>query len=105
MTASPLQRFCRTLNTPPRRVANPGILGRRRAQASGKEDRRERRSGLFAPLARVMRVEETVIPAVKVVTPKKHGEARGFFSEVYNKGVLESVGLHLEFVQDNHSFS
>ena len=52
-----------------------------------------------------MRVEETEIPAVKVVTPRKHGDTRGFFSEVYSKAVLESVGLHLEFVQDNHSFS
>ena len=32
-----------------------------------------------------MQVEETAIPAVKVVTPKKHGDARGFFSEVYNR--------------------
>ena len=52
-----------------------------------------------------MEVEETAIPAVKIVTPKKHGDARGFFSEVYNKSCLESAGLRFEFVQDNHSFS
>ncbi|MBV9289536.1 MAG: dTDP-4-dehydrorhamnose 3,5-epimerase, partial [Hyphomicrobiales bacterium] len=52
-----------------------------------------------------MRVEETAIPAVKIVTPKKHGDARGFFSEVYNKSDWSAAGLHFEFVQDNHSFS
>jgi dTDP-4-dehydrorhamnose 3,5-epimerase-like enzyme len=25
-----------------------------------------------------MQVEDTAIPAVKIVTPKKHGDARGF---------------------------
>jgi len=52
-----------------------------------------------------MRVEETAIPAVKIVTPKKHGDARGFFSEVYNKSEWSGAGLNFEFVQDNHSFS
>ena len=32
-----------------------------------------------------VQVDDTAIPAVKIVTPKKHGDARGFFSEVYNK--------------------
>ncbi len=52
-----------------------------------------------------MQVEDTAIPAVKIVTPKKHGDARGFFSEVYNKSAFAALGLDLEFVQDNHSFS
>ena len=52
-----------------------------------------------------MLVEDAAIPGVKIVTPKKHGDARGFFSEVYNKKALADVGLHFEFVQDNHSFS
>lgn len=52
-----------------------------------------------------MQVEETAIPAVKIVTPKKHGDGRGFFSEVYNKSAWENAGLRFEFVQDNHSFS
>src|SRR6201996_3141249 len=52
-----------------------------------------------------MQVEETAIPAVKIVTPKKHGDARGFFSEVYNRSDWEKAGLGLTFVQDNHSFS
>ena len=53
----------------------------------------------------MMQVEETAIPAVKIVTPKKHGDARGFFSEVYNRADWDKAGLQLTFVQDNHSFS
>ena len=52
-----------------------------------------------------MQVEDTAIPEVKIVTPKKHGDARGFFSEVFNKSAFAALGLDLEFVQDNHSFS
>ena len=50
-------------------------------------------------------VEETAISAVKVVTPRKFGDARGFFSEVYNRRALAEAGIDLDFVQDNHSFS
>jgi dTDP-4-dehydrorhamnose 3,5-epimerase len=52
-----------------------------------------------------MQVEETAIPAVKIIIPKKHGDARGFFSEVYNRSDWDKAGLQLTFVQDNHSFS
>jgi len=52
-----------------------------------------------------LEVEDTAIPAVKIVTPKRHGDARGFFSEVYNKAAFEAAGLSFDFVQDNHSFS
>ena len=50
-------------------------------------------------------VEDTAIPVVKVVTPRKHGDARGFFSEVYNKSAFRAAGLDFDFVQDNHAFS
>ena len=52
-----------------------------------------------------MHVEATAIPAVKIVTPKKFGDARGFFSETYSKAAWDAVGLDYVFVQDNHSFS
>ncbi len=52
-----------------------------------------------------MLVEDTAIPGVKIVTPKRHSDSRGFFSEVYNRADWESAGLRFEFVQDNHSFS
>jgi dTDP-4-dehydrorhamnose 3,5-epimerase len=52
-----------------------------------------------------MQVEDAPIPAVKIVTPKKHGDARGFFSEVYSRVAWDNAGLDLTFVQDNHSLS
>ena len=52
-----------------------------------------------------MQVEPTVIPAVKIITPKKHGDHRGFFSEVYNAKAWAEAGLDYQFVQDNHSYS
>lgn len=52
-----------------------------------------------------MQVKELSIPDVKVLTPKKHGDHRGFFSEVYNKRTLAAAGIDIDFVQDNHSLS
>jgi dTDP-4-dehydrorhamnose 3,5-epimerase len=52
-----------------------------------------------------MLVEDTAIAAVKLVTPRRFGDSRGFFSEVYNRSAWENAGLRFEFVQDNHSFS
>ena len=52
-----------------------------------------------------MLIEDTAIPPVKIVTPKKLGDVRGFFSEVYNRSTWRSAGLDFEFVQDNHSLS
>jgi dTDP-4-dehydrorhamnose 3,5-epimerase len=50
-------------------------------------------------------VESLAIPEVKIIRPKKHGDDRGFFSEVYAKRDLEAAGIFLDFVQDNHAFS
>jgi dTDP-4-dehydrorhamnose 3,5-epimerase len=52
-----------------------------------------------------MQVEETAIPAVRIVTPKKYGDARGFFSEVYSRAAWDEARLPFKFVQDNHSYS
>ena len=52
-----------------------------------------------------MRIEDTEIAGVKVITPAKHGDHRGFFSEIYNRRSFEEAGLDLTFVQDNHAFS
>ena len=52
-----------------------------------------------------MQIKELDIPAVKVLTPTKHGDHRGFFSETYNRGTLAKAGIDLDFVQDNHSLS
>lgn len=53
----------------------------------------------------MLHVESTAIPDVKVLTPKRHGDHRGFFSEVYKRSEMEAAGIDLAFVQDNHSLS
>ncbi|MFM9995286.1 MAG: dTDP-4-dehydrorhamnose 3,5-epimerase [Phycisphaerales bacterium] len=52
-----------------------------------------------------MEVIATAIPDVKLITPKKFGDHRGFFSETYNAKKLVEAGIRLEFIQDNHSLS
>ena len=53
-----------------------------------------------------MKVERLAIPDVVLVTPVKHGDQRGFFSEVFHAGRLEELaGIKQAFVQDNHSLS
>jgi len=42
---------------------------------------------------------------VKVITPKRFGDDRGFFSETWNKARLSQDGIEIDFVQDNHSMS
>jgi dTDP-4-dehydrorhamnose 3,5-epimerase len=57
-------------------------------------------------MSATMQVSETAIPVVKILTPRKHGDHRGFFSEIYSrKAMRELAGIDLEFVQDNHSLS
>lgn len=53
-----------------------------------------------------MQIEETALPGVIVLVPRRHGDDRGFFSESWNRKTLQEAGVNLpEFVQDNHSFS
>jgi dTDP-4-dehydrorhamnose 3,5-epimerase len=52
-----------------------------------------------------MQVLETDIAAVKLLTPVRHVDSRGFFSEVFKENVLREHGIDIHFVQDNHSLS
>jgi len=52
-----------------------------------------------------MELISTEIPDVKILTPKKFGDHRGFFSEVYNAQTLKDLGIAGDFIQDNHSLS
>jgi len=52
-----------------------------------------------------VQVEQTRLPGVLVITPDRFGDARGFFSESYNRARLAEYGIDIEFVQDNHSLS
>ncbi|MBT8154504.1 dTDP-4-dehydrorhamnose 3,5-epimerase [Epibacterium ulvae] len=52
-----------------------------------------------------MLMEQTKLPGVLILTPQRFGDARGFFSESWNKQRMVDAGIDLEFVQDNHSMS
>ncbi len=46
------------------------------------------------------------IPEVLLITPKRHGDARGWFSETWSRGTLaEAAGITADFVQDNQAFN
>lgn len=52
-----------------------------------------------------MDVRRTKLDGVVEITPQRHGDDRGFFSEVYNAGALAEHGIVVDFCQDNHSLS
>lgn len=52
-----------------------------------------------------MDIQETSLSGVLVLTPRRFGDARGFFSECWNQETFMERGIDLAFVQDNHSFS
>ena len=52
-----------------------------------------------------MELFATSLLDVKLVRPKKHGDDRGWFSEVFNARSFSAAGLPDRFVQDNQSFS
>ncbi len=52
-----------------------------------------------------MQIKELGTPGVKVLISKKHGDARGFFSETYSRRSFAEAGIDIDFVQDNHAFS
>lgn len=52
-----------------------------------------------------MKIEPTELPGVMILTPARHGDARGFFSESWNRARLAEAGIEIDFVQDNHSLS
>lgn len=52
-----------------------------------------------------MDVQRLAIPDVLVIRPKKFGDARGFFSETWNRKAFAEAGIALDFVQDNHAHS
>ena len=53
-----------------------------------------------------MKATPTAIDGVLILEPRVFGDARGFFLESFNqKTFVETTGLALDFVQDNHSRS
>jgi dTDP-4-dehydrorhamnose 3,5-epimerase len=52
-----------------------------------------------------MQVKRFEIDGPLLFTPARHGDARGFFSEVFRQDLFEAEVGSVVFVQDNHSFS
>ena len=52
-----------------------------------------------------MDVLQTPLAGAVILKPKRFEDSRGFFSETYSKRRLEEVGLSIDFVQDNLSYS
>ncbi len=53
-----------------------------------------------------MKVISTALPGVLILEPQVFGDARGFFTESYNRRrFAAATGLDIDFVQDNHSRS
>ena len=50
-------------------------------------------------------VESVGVPGVLLISPVRHIDARGFFSESYNESAFRAIGVENRFVQDNHSLS
>lgn len=53
----------------------------------------------------MLEIVETGLAGLKILTPARFGDARGFFSESYSRFELAKHGIYVEFVQDNHSMS
>ncbi|MGC9796388.1 dTDP-4-dehydrorhamnose 3,5-epimerase [Fervidobacterium riparium] len=52
-----------------------------------------------------MKLIETELPGVYIIEPKVFGDERGWFMETYSRKVFKELGIDVEFVQDNHSYS
>lgn len=52
-----------------------------------------------------MQIDTLPLHGALVITPKKHGDDRGFFSETFRTDVLARRGIETPFVQDNQAFS
>ncbi len=52
-----------------------------------------------------MKFQRLDIPAIILITPDRHQDKRGFFSETYRRDIWQEGGVNGNFVQDNHSLS
>ena len=53
----------------------------------------------------VVEIRRLAIPDVLEIRTARHGDDRGFFSEIWNKANWAEAGISLDFVQHNHSLS
>jgi len=53
----------------------------------------------------MIEVHSLAIPEVKLITPRRFGDKRGFFQQTYHKNIYKESGIDADFVQDNWSRS
>lgn len=52
-----------------------------------------------------MHIVDTTLLDVKLIQPKRFGDSRGWFTEVFNQNAFAEANLPTRFAQDNQSFS
>lgn len=52
-----------------------------------------------------MKLEETGLKDCVIIHPDVHGDNRGWFTESYHVQKYSELGIDIDFIQDNHSFS
>ncbi|OJX49494.1 MAG: dTDP-4-dehydrorhamnose 3,5-epimerase [Flavobacterium sp. 38-13] len=52
-----------------------------------------------------MKIENTPIEDLLVITPRVFEDERGYFFESYNEALFRENGIDIKFIQDNQSFS
>ena len=50
-------------------------------------------------------MDQSTSSPVQLIRPRRHGDARGWFTETYNRDAFAQLGIACTFVQDNHSLS
>ncbi|RAK59643.1 dTDP-4-dehydrorhamnose 3,5-epimerase [Phenylobacterium hankyongense] len=45
------------------------------------------------------------LPEVLLITPRRHGDARGWFAETWSRRSLAEAGVDADFVQDNQAYN
>jgi dTDP-4-dehydrorhamnose 3,5-epimerase len=45
------------------------------------------------------------LPEVLLITPRRHGDARGWFAETWSRQNLAEAGVEADFVQDNQAYN
>lgn len=52
-----------------------------------------------------MSITPLKLEGIFLIEPQVHKDSRGFFMESYNERKLRELGIHQNFIQDNHSLS
>ncbi|HEX8442032.1 MAG TPA: dTDP-4-dehydrorhamnose 3,5-epimerase [Allosphingosinicella sp.] len=53
----------------------------------------------------MIEVRGLTLPSVLEIRPERHWDERGFFSETWSGSLFAAAGVHVDWVQDNHSYS